>query len=129
MKLDIDIAKYIGVRFKVHGRSLEEGFDCYGLQIALNKELGKELPDLEGYKRADDDDFNNNYVDILSQLDMKKVDDIQPTDELLFYSGNKAVHIGMALGNDLFIHCDRFGVRINKLSSYGRRYEVYRWQK
>ena len=124
----IEISDLIGVRFKTHGRTIEDGFDCYGLQILLNKRKGKILPDFE-YERSDNDGFNEHYLEVLKSLDMKKVDDIQPEDEILFYSGNKAVHIGMALGNNLFVHCDRFGVRINDLTTYGRRYEVYRWQK
>ena len=35
----------LGTKFKVHGRSKEEGFDCYGLAIEVLRRNGIELKD------------------------------------------------------------------------------------
>ena len=41
----IDVSDLVGVPFKVHGRSKEEGFDCYGLAMGVERRAGKNLPD------------------------------------------------------------------------------------
>lgn len=128
---NVDIGKYIGVPFKTHGRSVEEGFDCYGYTIALYKDLGRELPDFE-YKKSDTETVSDNYVNVLKELGNKvvKSDRSAYGDLILFFdSRQRATHIGMALGPDTFTHCDKFGVRVLRFDVYNRKYEVYKWQQ
>lgn len=40
-----DYTDLLGVKFKVHGRSKEEGFDCYGLAIEVLRRNGIEMKD------------------------------------------------------------------------------------
>lgn len=127
----MEIADYIGTPFKSHGRSIEEGFDCYGFGIDFCREiLHRTLPDFHSYEIADDKGFSENYLDVMKNIDVKKVDnkDKKYGDLILFYTNGKATHIGISLGNDTFIHCDRFGVRVLELERYGKKYEVYTWQ-
>lgn len=41
----IEVADLIGAPFKIHGRSKEEGFDCLGLVIEVERRAGKEIFD------------------------------------------------------------------------------------
>jgi cell wall-associated NlpC family hydrolase len=42
----IDYNKYVGVKFTPHGRTIEQGFDCFGLvRCVLNTEFGLYIPD------------------------------------------------------------------------------------
>lgn len=126
----MEIADYIGVPFKSHGRSIEEGFDCYGFAIDFCREiLHKNLPDYDNYECADDKGFNGSYLSVMKELNVKKSDEKKYGDLILFYTNGKATHIGVSLENNLFIHCDRFGVRVLELERYGKYYEVYTWQK
>ena len=42
----IDVSDLVGVRFKPRGRSKEEGFDCYGLAIEVERRAGITLHDV-----------------------------------------------------------------------------------
>ena len=49
----IDVSDLIGVPFVEFGRDKENGLDCYGLAIEVEKRLGKDLKDvvLEKFNR------------------------------------------------------------------------------
>ena len=64
---ELRIDDLIGVRFKNHGRSVEEGFDCYGLAIEVSKRLGHNLRDL-WYERADEETFAANVEDVCKSM-------------------------------------------------------------
>ena len=124
-----DINDLIGVRFLDHGRSKEHGFDCYGLAIEVSHRYGHELPDL-WYKRADASTFNNNANDVLSELSNCLVlTDEQKSGNLVIFLENKHMgHIGVILEEDIFIHCDKYGVQIIRLSEYYRQnWKMYSW--
>lgn len=123
----------IGARFSVHGRSLKDGFDCYGLAIEVSRRYGHELPDLE-YMKSDEYTMNTNYESVLTKLgdEIKKIpcEDVSEGDLLLFQDAKgRSTHIGVCLGNGRFIHCDIGGVRVSRIEYYGRKFGAYRWQK
>ena len=124
-----DLSDLIGVRFLVHGRDKSRGYDCYGLAIEVSLRFGHILPDL-WYKRSDSATFNNNAEGVLSTLAESVVEtEIEEEGNLVvFFEGNKMTHIGVILDEDTFIHCDKFGVRIMRLSEYYRqKRRIYRW--
>lgn len=127
---DLVIDDLVGVRFKNHGRSVEEGFDCYGLAIEISKRLGHELCDL-WYERACPETFSDNVNDICKQMSsqVKETTSQKLGNLILFADENeRMVHIGVILEEGLFIHADLGGVRVTRLDSYYRKnWKVYEW--
>lgn len=109
----INIDDLIGIPYKLHGRN-KEGYDCYGLAIEILKRMGYTLPDL----------YLGEESEKLNQVPCGDYSDI-----VLFYdSKGKVNHIGVCLDKNNFIHCDRYGVRVSKLSSVKVERRFFRWQ-
>lgn len=122
----------IGVRFTNHGRSIEEGFDCYGLAIEVSKRLGHNLEDL-WYEKSCPETFNDNASDMVSKMSSltEETDEQELGNLILFSDGNgNMVHIGVFLEEGRFIHADIGGVRVTELDGYYRKkWKVYKWQQ
>lgn len=108
-----DFSDLIGIPYKTNGRSKEEGFDCYGLAIEVEKRLGKTLQDVVYSNR----DF------ILAEenaplLNITKTQEILMGSLLEFRIGN-TLHIGVALSPSTFIHAtENQGVRISRICAF-----------
>lgn len=114
----------LGIPYKLHGRD-KDGYDCYGLVIEVEKRFGRRLPDFYTKSKAD----HLNIGELIKSSRIIKTNTPVLGDLILFYdSKGRTVHIGVYLKNDDFIHCDCYGVRISKLSSYFRKGEVFTWQ-
>lgn len=127
----INIDDLIGVKFKDHGRSVKEGFDCYGLAIEVSKRYGHDFPDL-WYQKADNETFAKNYINVLSELGgkLKETSVQEESNIVIFFENGKGVHVGVIVDDDMFIHADIYGVRIVRLSTYYRKdWRVYQWQQ
>lgn len=129
---DMRIDDLIGVRFTSHGRSVVEGFDCYGLAIEVSKRLGHKLPDL-WYEKACPATFSENAEamlfglgDLLEETRERKLGNL-----IVFSDGNgNMVHIGVMLDEESFIHADTGGVRVTGLDGYYRKsWKVYKWRQ
>ena len=97
--------RYLGVPYEWGGSS-DSGFDCSGLAMAVYRLNGLNLP------RVSYDQFKEGtYV---------SKDELQPGDLVFFDTRRlgKVSHVGIYIGNDLFIHAPRTGqsVRIERLS-------------
>ena len=125
----INIDDLVGVRYRVNGRDPKFGFNCYGLAIEVSKRFGHELPDLEETKEKD-------YDFLLCQaLCLEKINVIpvkKPTKEsdiILFEDVNGVMfHIGIYLGNNKYIHCDKQGVHLSDINQGYKIGAVYQWQ-
>ena len=128
--LDFTVSDLIGVRFKNHGRSIQEGFDCYGLAIEVSKRLGHNLIDL-WYRKSDEDTFAANVDDVLKNMRnlVEETNEQELGNLILFANENgKMVHIGVFLEEGLFIHTDNGNVHISRIDDYKRRvWKVYKW--
>lgn len=126
----MEFEELIGIPFKTHGRDLN-GFDCYGLAIYVSRGFGHELPDFQ-YKHANTDTVSANYTSVIAELGerIEKVRFPNREDLILFFDDkHRATHIGVAIDKYRFIHCDAQGVRVSRFDSYGKSFEVYKWQK
>lgn len=118
----------IGVRYARNGRTKEQGFDCYGLAIEVERRLGYSLPDIEK-AREEDYDFDECRKLCLSKVKARQIETPEKKGDVVLIkdlAGN-LTHIGVYLGKGLVIHCDqRFGVHIDKIerlrSLIGRSY-------
>ena len=129
---ELQINDLLGVHFKNHGRSIKEGFDCYGLAIEVSKRLGHNLCDL-WYERADEETFADNVEDVCNKMrDLVEETDEQQLGNLILFAdeAGRMIHIGVFLEEGLFIHTDNGKVRVSKIDSYRRKiWKVYKWQQ
>ena len=102
----------LGVKYTPHGRSKEEGFDCYGTAIEVFKRNGKVLKDF--ITNPEEGCLNAITVENLEELCIIEIE-----------KGNK-YHIAVYIGNGLMIHStEKYGVCIEQVYRYAtwvRRY-------
>ena len=126
------VDKFLGIPFRHHGRS-PAGLDCYGLIIAVYKELGYEVWDIEEeYDRNWSFKGRNHFIENYHK-EWVKVDEPAVFDVVLF-SNRRGVanHGGVVLSRGRFMHACRAGVVISRLGdiNYWRRIEgFYRLKK
>ena len=107
---------FLGVRYKLGGRTAETGFDCSGFtRYVFENSLGRVLP-----HRADE----QANAPELAKVDRK---DLKPGDLVFFDTMRRTFsHVGIYLGDGKFIHSPRTGesVRIEDLnvSYWARRF-------
>lgn len=124
----INIDDLLGIRYKTNGRD-SNGYDCYGLAIEVEKRFGHKLPDMEEFLKKDR--VFENCKDlalkkVTSQVKQVKVPE-KEGDVILFNDGSILNHIGIYLGNDKYIHCNKYGVHIESVSSCMNIGKVYTW--
>lgn len=110
--------QYVGTPYKWGGKSPETGFDCSGFVQYVFGQFG-----LQTSRVSNDALSDGVHVDPA---------DLQPGDLLCFYSGNNYVgHLGIYVGDDLFIHAANsdLGVVTTSLTTgyyASRGYEIRR---
>lgn len=128
----LKIDDLLGVRFVNHGRSIEQGFDCYGLAIEVSKRLGHTLTDI-WYEKSCSETFCENADSVIKNMSSMT----EPTDKLeegnlivFFNEHGRMVHIGVILDEEHFIHADIGGVKVMVLEEYYRKHwKVYKWRQ
>lgn len=107
----------IGVRYTHYGRTKEQGFDCYGLAIEVERRLGHSLPDIEKARR-EDYDFDECRKIFFAKVKARQTDWPEKKGDVVLMkdmSGN-LTHIGVYLGKGRVVHCDRrYGVHIDRI--------------
>lgn len=91
----------LGTKFKVHGRSKEEGFDCYGLAIEVLRRNGIYLQD------AFYEDLHNRkdiHEQLHKQITHVRIDKPKVNCIIELAVRGEPLHIGVYIGNGLFIH-------------------------
>jgi len=116
--------KYLSVPYKDRGRSLDEGFDCYGLvmdiaRTYLNTELPDPYYDLSN-STAEDTLIENGMHDWVEKIN---ISDIQPFDFVMIrgFASKLGTHIGVYVGSDTVLHAAKPRVlahRLSRLSKY-----------
>lgn len=100
--------KYLKVPY-MWGGETPKGFDCSGLMRYVFKSQGIELPRMSDEQQK-----------IATSINIKE---IKPGD-LVFNKASSSTHVGLYIGNDMFIQAPRSGdvVKISKLSSSNMKY-------
>ncbi len=91
---------FLGVRYKRGGSSPETGFDCSGfVRYVFNETLGLLLP--------------HSAKAIAQQGERVEKNELKPGDLVFFNTMRRAFsHVGIYLGDNLFIHAPRAGKRV-----------------
>lgn len=123
----IYIDDLIGIPYKRNGRDIR-GYDCYGLAIEVEKRFGHILPDLLEAK-AEHYVFSDCRNICLKMIDgIFKINTPQKEGDILLFEDSNGImfHIGVYLGNNRFIHCNKAGVHIANINKY-KISEVFTW--
>lgn len=119
----LDVSDLIGIPYVKNGRGLSDGgYDCYGLAIEVEKRIGNHLVDI-----FYSDERNEKLVEeAASTINVEKTDTIIIGTLLEIWLKGE-LHIGVAISEELFIHCTyNQGVRVSRISSYpiANKYKV-----
>lgn len=107
------------VNYKVHGRSKEEGFDCYGLVIETLKRNNLYLPDFFYFSEKDYDLVYNKVTlgDYVEQTEL-----LEKNCLVCVSVYGEPFHVGMYIGEGLLIHATKNqGVVIEPIRRYKSR--------
>lgn len=97
----------LAVKFKLHGRTKIEGFDCYGLAIEVLKRTGITLPDLWKNKEIETSKYFNK---------LEKPENYCIVEMSFVGSIN---HVAVYIGNGMIIHARKdCGVIIEPMKRY-----------
>lgn len=109
----------LGVKFKVHGRSKEEGFDCYGLAVEVLRRNGITMKDVF----YDDFERRKDVHDTLHCLvKNEKIESLMKNCVIEIDDKGGPFHIGVYIGEGKMIHTVReAGVVIEPVSRYKKR--------
>ena len=91
----------LGVKFKVHGRNKDEGFDCYGLAIEVLKRNSIYLKDVFYDNLKQRKEVHDNLHSIISSVRIENPK-INCIIEIAVHG--EPLHIGIYIGNGLMIH-------------------------
>lgn len=118
----------IGKPYAVHGRG-PDAYDCYGLAIEACRRFGKKLDD-SFYDELSGETERRLIDDTKASLNASRLSGPEIGAVVEFIIAGKPRHIGVCLGDGMFIHAtEKLGVRIAELSSWSKRIEgFYTWQ-
>lgn len=126
----INIDDLIGVKYRLRGRT-KEGMDCIGLVIEVEKRFGYTLPDIEAYREEGAlSNFHTLAEENAEVLKIKLIEYPKKEGDILLFENRAGLlhHIAVYMGNNQFIHCNKYGVHIERISSYPEKIgRVYTW--
>ena len=118
----ISVRDLIGCKYKVHGRSKEEGFDCLGIDIEVLRRNGINIPDVD-YENPEQ--YESVFIEEQSRVAYKKLERPCKLAIIVFKVRGEPTHTGIYLGEGLFIHATKNGVMVEPLHRWEKRVEGY----
>lgn len=106
-------------KYTIHGRNKEEGFDCYGLVIETLRRNNLFLPDVF---YSSEKEYGMVYNEIVLSDYVEKIKSIEKNCLICLFVYGEPNHVGMCIGEGLFIHATKNkGVIIEPISRYKSR--------
>lgn len=95
----------IGCKYKLNGRSIEEGFDCYGILIEVYARNGIEIYDpYKEYENMTKEEGFNYFEFAVKNGYFQKLDKIDDLCIIEIAYNNIPMHVGVHIGEGLMIH-------------------------
>lgn len=105
----------LGVQYKEHGRSVQDGFDCYGLVIECCRRAGTPIPDL--FYSDVKVDCGTAEKDFITRMNLEKVDEPKNGD-IVECAFENNLHCGYIVDDNLnVLHATQTqkGIRLNNM--------------
>ena len=120
----------IGVPYKVHGRSIEEGFDCYGLMIEIFARAGIKIPDAFYEETTITENMKNYHIlrNLVEEgMSLVPVEVPQKMSIVcIAMTGKEVSHVGVYIGEGMIIHSlQGYGVCVEPLAKYQYKVKGY----
>jgi cell wall-associated NlpC family hydrolase len=127
MTLDEFIIKSLSIKFRDKGRDYSNG-DCWAIPyLAYRDILGVELPNfIDEYPDAGDTKSSRRIIGdiaVSEKQNWEQVKTPKPLDIVLFRFGDTNTHVGLAIDEKRFIHCEK------KINTVIERLDSVKWQK
>ena len=120
----MDVKELLGTPYKMHGRTIQEGLDCWGLVLLIYANMGIKLPDPVYCSQGDFPQVAENLGSLTSIFN--KVDIPEKNSIIMIKVHNICSHCGIYLGDGYFIHStSSHGVIIEPVYRYKKRIEGY----
>ena len=118
----VHVEDLIGVPFKNRGRSIEEGFDCYGLVKEVFKRYGYNIPEYDADYNYDDMCRVNELIEgNVHNYPWREISEPKAPCLIAIRFGSPVGvvnHTAVYIGKGRFIHTrERIGVNIDRISS------------
>jgi cell wall-associated NlpC family hydrolase len=118
------IRDLVGASYKPHGRTAEEGLDCYGVALIVLGREGIRLPDISNYDAGKKD--QSAVKEILERgIPHEKLDRPEKNCIIELAVCGLPSHIGVYLGGGEFIHATKYGVAVEPLRRWRKRVKGY----
>ena len=118
----VSVRDLVGCKYKIHGRNKEEGFDCLGIDIEVLRRNGIDIPDVDYDNPGQYEDV---FLEIQNKVRYLKIDFPMKLCIIVFRVRGEPTHTGIYLGDGLFIHATKDGVRSEPLHRWANRVEGY----
>jgi cell wall-associated NlpC family hydrolase len=114
----------VGVKYAPHGRTVEEGLDCYGVALLVLGREGIYLPDV--FYAGTEREANRDIMRMLEQgIPHEKLDKPEKNCIIELTVCGMPCHIGVYLGDGEFIHATKYGVTVEPLRRWEKRVKGY----
>lgn len=97
----MDYRDLLGIKFKVHGRSKEEGYDCYGLAIEVLRRNGITLKDVFYDSLETRQEL---HEELHNDIPHKRIEKPEINCIIEIAVHGEPLHIGVYIGKGLMIH-------------------------
>ena len=128
MAIPIWVGKYVGIDFADHGRTVDDGLDCWGLVcLVYEREFGIRLPSFAVvYKDTEDKPAISAMV--TNETENDRWDKVpagqeQVGDVVVMRFHGQPVHVGIVIGDNRFLHI----MRGRNVTHEG--YKTPRWER
>jgi hypothetical protein len=118
------IRDLIGCKYKPHGRTIDEGLDCYGVALIVLEREGIHLPDIFNYD-VDKKDKSDIKAILEHGIPHEKIERPEKNCIIELTVCGMPSHIGVYLGDGEFIHATKCGVVVEPIWRWERRIQGY----
>lgn len=124
----MNLNEYIGIPFRNRGRTREEGFDCWGLVVDVQRELfGRDLPSLDDqYASAYDRETVRALIDTTQpEIGAVNVESPETGDIAVIAFDGRPCHVGVYVHPGLILHTERGKESVlERVAALGRRARI-----